>query len=745
MPMSAEEYKVCDAEGKPVAEALATVYNVAMDSIDASVTDKQGLLTITRDFSKLLIERKGFAPQLVARSEHRDGDTITLTAARQLKEVSVTEDLARQYLTHKSYRLPQSELNRYSTFYLALNAIPNLTVLDSGALFYEGDSNVKLLLNGVESSAQELAALAKNDIDRIKVYQTPPVRYAGMGVSAVIDVITKSGLTGGNVGIGVKQSPHPLVGENYVMGFYNYKRSKFSLSWQNENRHVRKYRKNERLAYEFDGMEYDKLKQGLDSKSHRDNNSLTIGFQNNLYKSYLYSIKAGVDFYRSNADYRQAVTSGNQHFSADKLMNTRYNRYWVSNYFEKLFGDRGDRGTLAANVTYQRYNTRYRSGYTETPEGNTAPTVDELSAYNTRLDAVLGEAQFILPEQKWGELSFSVYDTYKNSRYIDLTEPFAQRSNQFGAAAQYFVFKGKFAYQLQMSAKWLYTRSELYDMSYSKWIPAPSLWVYYFPANKWQFRFNYIYDGDIPTIAQLSETEQWIDNKLVYHGNARLKPYHRHKLTVLGGVSSSYVDATLRAIFTYSPDMVCNYFTARPDYILETIVNLQRYTDLSGQLDITIKPLGNNVWTFWNRVIAGKIHGRSPGYKWDGYRVQWMLNSSLNLSKWYFNAYYQYPGKISDGQLVRPRAQCWSLTAGYRPTPAMLIGVEWWMPFGKGFKDSEHSVGTALVHTDNENDIRDWSNMLSVKFSWNVTFGKRQNKARPRFTQSDDDSGLLTK
>lgn len=72
MPMSAEEYKICDAEGKPVAEALATVYNASMDSIDASVTDKQGLLTITRDFSKLLIERKEFAPQLVARSEHRD-------------------------------------------------------------------------------------------------------------------------------------------------------------------------------------------------------------------------------------------------------------------------------------------------------------------------------------------------------------------------------------------------------------------------------------------------------------------------------------------------------------------------------------------------------------------------------------------------------------------------------------------------------------------------------------------------
>lgn len=744
----AENYIIIDTTEQPLTGATAIIYNVQMDSIGVSMSKPDGRLLVDKPtFSTLLIEQIGYAPQLVVRNEHNDGDTIRLEVAKQLKEVSVTEDFARQYLTHKSYRLPQSELNRYSTFYQALNAIPNLTVLGSGALFYEGDPNVKLLLNGVETSRQELSALAKDDIDQINVYQTPPIRYAGMGVSAVIDVITKSGLTGGNIGVGVKQSPWPLVGENYVSGYYNYKRSKFSLSLQNENRHFRKYRKNERISYEFDDVTYDKIKHGLDSKSHRDNNAITIGFQNNLYKSYLYSLKAGVDFNRSNANYLQEVTAGNEHFSANNLINTRYNRYWVSNYFEKLFGDRGDCGTFAANVTYQRYNTNYLSGYTEIPDEteNQLMPVNERSDYSTRLDAVLGEAQYTLPEKKWGELAFSIYNTYKNSRYIDISEPFSQRSNQFGAAAQYFVFKGKFAYQLQMSAKWLYTKSELYEISYSRWIPAPTLWIYYFPANKLQFRFNYSYDGEVPTIAQLSETEQWIDNHLVYHGNSHLKPYHRHRLSITGIIGSSYIDASLKAGFNYSPDMICNNFTLRPDYILETIINLNRYTETYGQLDVTIKPLGNNVWTFWNRLIAGKIHGHSPGYKWDGYRFQWMLNSSVNLSKWYFNIYYQYPGKISEGQLVRPRGQCWSMTAAYRPSPDMLIGVEWWMPFGKGFKDSERSVGTALVKTENENDIRDWSNMLSVKFSWNVMFGKRHNKARPKFINSDNDGGILTK
>lgn len=737
-------YVIRGTDGKPVSGARVTIYNAGMDSIGSAVSDTQGRVTIGAEkFSKLLIDSEGHSPRLIDRSEQQGG-TIDLDAAKELNEVSVTGELARQYLTHTSYRIPQSEMNRYATFYLAMNAIPNLTVLPSGELFYEGNSNVKLLLNGVETSQQELSTLAKDDISEIKVYQTPPVRYAGMGVASVIDVITKSSLTGGSVGVGLRQWPTPVYGQNYAAAYYNYRRSKFSLEWNNDNSHFTEWRKNERLRYTFDGVEYDKTKRGLDSKRNVDNNSITIGYQNNLNKSYLYSFKTGVNFNRTDGNSKQDVTADGDRFTADNWLNTRYNRYWAVNYFEKFFGEGG---SVATNIEYQRYNTRYRSRYVETPAGmaGNLTGMSESSDYSTELDAVIAQMMVTMPERDWGEISFNLYNTYKNSRYVDIASPFSQRSNQFLAAAQYFAMKGKFFYQAQLGVKSLYTRSEAYGMSYSRWLPTPAAWISYRINNRIRLLLNYAYDGDVPTIAQLSETDQWIDTKLVYHGNSRLKPYREHKVNLTASFNNDYVEASFTGGFSYSPDWICNHFETKPDYVLETIINLDRYTSLSGQLDMTIKPLGNNVWTIWNRVIGAKIHGRSPGYKWDGYRVQWMLNNSVSLDKWYFNLYYQYPGKIAEGQLVRPRAQCWSILASYRPTPTMLVGLEWWMPFGKSVKDSEHSVGTALVQTESENEIRDWANTVALRFIWTFSFGKRRNDARQKLKSQNNDSGILTK
>ena len=75
-------------------------------------------------------------------------------------------------------------MEKYPNFLLALNEIPNLIVLPSGGLFFEGNSNVKILLNGVETSTQELQTISKDDISKINVYHTPPVRFASQGISS---------------------------------------------------------------------------------------------------------------------------------------------------------------------------------------------------------------------------------------------------------------------------------------------------------------------------------------------------------------------------------------------------------------------------------------------------------------------------------------------------------------------------------------------------------------------------------
>jgi hypothetical protein len=175
------------------------------------------------------------------------------------------------------------------------------------------------------------------------------------------------------------------------------------------------------------------------------------------------------------------------------------------------------------------------------------------------------------------------------------------------------------------------------------------------------------------------------------------------------------------------------------------MVNLKKYYKLSSQLDVTIKPLGSNIWKIWSRVILANIHGEGETYKWVGHRFQWMINTSVNLKKWNFSAFYQYPGKVAEGQLVMPRAEYWSLDAMFRPIDDLSIGIELVMPFGKSFKESQRTVGTALVHNTYETANYNYPNMVSLTLSWNLNFGKNKNTQEPQFDNVSSDTGILKK
>jgi hypothetical protein len=67
------------------------------------------------------------------------------------------------------------------------------------------------------------------------------------------------------------------------------------------------------------------------------------------------------------------------------------------------------------------------------------------------------------------------------------------------------------------------------------------------------------------------------------------------------------------------------------------------------------------------------------------------------------------------------------------------------MPFGKSFKDSQRTVGSALVSNTYESAVYDWTNMVSVTLSWNISFGKNKNSAEPDYDNVSRETGILKK
>lgn len=750
--MNASAYTVVNEHNEPIDSVFITGFNQQVDSIASYMTDSCGHFVVTdNNVCSMLLEHPHYSSRLYDPRKEKSGgkeesDTIRLGNAVALGEVNVNGDIAERYLQYTTYRIPRSAMDRYQSFYQAMNELPGVLVLQNGSLYYNGESNVVILLDGVATTRQELSGISKDDIANIRVYDVPPARFAITGAGAVIDVITKSGLTGGNGSLQIDQAFKPLIGNNAAMVYYNYKKSKFSLSLDNSNKHYSKFRRNELLRYEVDGQTYEKEKTGHDSKRLYDNNSITAGYQINKNGDFLYNAKVGSTFNRLKHDALQTVTTNDDPYLANNLLKTRYSNIWTSQYFEKSFGENEEYGKFLINVLYQRFNTHYKSHYLEYADltDMAAPSVDEQSNYNTDYDAVTGQAQYQFPQKRWGQVSIVMNGSYRNSRYSDPENPFKQETSNIMGLLQYYGSYRNFygvafvgienANTSSIEAKNnLLTPSFRADLTY---IPLPQ---------KCSVTFTYDLSTTTPSIAMLSETDQWLDTKLTYHGNRSLRPYRTHTFSLRGVFSTRYIYTNLRMTYEKSPDKICSHYYNEPGRVLETLVNLKRYESLSAYLSLQVMPLGNRKWYVAATVNAARLFATGENYKWAANRYQLMITSGVNLSKWNFSAFYQYPGKILDGQLINPRGKAWYVSAAFRPINDLSIGVNWWLPFGKHFKESSHTIPEAIAYTNTVNDIRDFANYVALNFSWNFSFGKRRNNARPAFSTMNDDTGILTR
>ena len=733
-----------NADKQPVKDVNCTGYSANNDSIASWVSNNKGIIDIQNaNVNHLVTSHPGYNDKLITiKSIDGNNYTVTLSPSVNLQEVVVTPADVEEFDTHTTYRISQKDMARYANVLQSLNEIPNLRVLPNGGVFFEGNEDVKILIDGVEATQQEIKTLAKEDIAKVDVYSTPPLRFLTQGVSAVVDIRLKSKIHGGNIGVDVMQAFQSLKGDNSVAVNYNYKQSRFSLLYNNQNTHYRKYRLSEVLDYEFDGVHYNKTKEGLDSKDHYDDNNITLKYQINQPKNFLYNIQAGGAINRNGGTHKQKVTAGDESFLATNYLHTGYTKYNVANYFEKYLGDKG--GTLCANVNYQHYSTSYNSAYNEQSDSEIAVN-DSHSKYKTHLDGVFGEIQYQLPSNKLGNFMICGWGNYKHSKYVDSTFPFFQTTSALGGAAQWMGRKGMVGWYLSLGVDWSHIASTNLTKSYNLCVPSPMVNVNWKASNYVWFRFNYSYGSSSPSIAQLSETNQWIDTKLVYHGNSTLKPYKTHSAAITFIWYTKYLNMSLRGGFESSPNMICDMYTLTNDYMLQTMVNLSKYREWSSQLDMSIKPLGNNKIVFWNRIILADLKGENREYSWDGHRFQWMSILALNLEHWTCQLFYQYPGKVANGQLERPRAQCWSATVLYRPNTNLSVGVEWFMPFGNGFKESEHTINEAPVFSNLESVVMDRNNLVSLIFSYNFSFGRNRNHANPQYSNGDEDSGILHK
>lgn len=195
--------RVVDIDGTAVEGALAIGLKKDTTYVNSATTDSTGLfeLPVVAEIRFVRIQSLGMKPVMLNAERGDFGEIILQAGESSLDEISVMADLLSQEGDKLIFRLTKEQLDKYPQVALALNEIPNMVVYRDRSAMFQGSSNLLFMLDGQKSTLTEIAAISKDDLARIEISQVPPARYANEQVTAVINVITKLGLYGGNVSV----------------------------------------------------------------------------------------------------------------------------------------------------------------------------------------------------------------------------------------------------------------------------------------------------------------------------------------------------------------------------------------------------------------------------------------------------------------------------------------------------------------------------------------------------------------
>ncbi|MCD8293484.1 MAG: TonB-dependent receptor, partial [Prevotellaceae bacterium] len=320
-----------------------------------------------------------------------DIGTVTLQeSTTALDEVTVTASMVKRFADKREYKLTQDEKNRYGSALAALESLPKVQVIDQTVTAIDGKA-VKILINGIPSTPVDLSVIPPDDIAKIDYYTQPPVRYANMGLGAVINVITKAKQTGGSLALNTQNALTTGFGNNVVDFNYNHGRSQIGVKYNINYRDYHKRVLDEQLAYTIGGKAYDKQKSGENSPYAYEQHLAELRFNHTKTDDYLLSAKlslGALNRRRSSTQRISATTDGTRIEQSGRSSDKdNYLSPVMDLYFSKLFHDKHE---IVMNVVGTYYKSGYDYDYTEAQDD--IATFQTATHIHTHKYSLIGEA-----------------------------------------------------------------------------------------------------------------------------------------------------------------------------------------------------------------------------------------------------------------------------------------------------------------------------------------------------------------
>ena len=616
--------------------------------------------------------------------------------------------------------------------------LPNLSVnvIEKTIATNYGES-VQLRINGVEVTQAEVIAIHPENVIRVEVHEQPGLRYGG--AAAVIDYIVRRRESGGNVSADLTNTISPLGFGNYnLSGKYHRGKSSFSALMQWSRRDLEWNRENEETFYYPDKVitnretvaapnriKYDYLNTSLNyNYTNGDKSMLNIAFRTDI-KDIPYGFTDRNTILHQE-DKKYEVKDREQSETHIPSLDVYYQLNLKNDqhlYFDMV-------------GTYLKSNNQRTYSMTEVGQS----PIEIFSKTEGDKYSMIGEAIYERPLWK-GKFTTGMKHnqaTMDNVYDGDALTKVSMNTAETSLFAEYQSKAGKLNYTLGVGA--LRTFYKQGNTSQEKYFFRPTLNLSY-SLGKIFLRYNASMSGYAPSLSALSNVEQGMDAYQVRRGNPNLKSatYFTNRFSV--AYRNKWMNVDVSARYSYDDKPIMEETLYEGGMFIRTYANQKGLHRLMCQTSIQIRPfkeyLSISLNPFFNRYISEGNNYLHTHYNW-GFRgsivsmyKHWVFMADMNTS------YHDLEGEtITKGEAIH------SIALGYNKEK-WAIQVMTMNPFTNDYHQSVENV-SKLAPNKQVAFSKDFTRMVMLNVSFNLSFGKQKQTANKRMENSDTDAGILS-
>ena len=738
---------VDDNDASPLIGATVVLSNESGKQIMGVTTDVNGrfeLKEVTTGDYTLQCSYIGYEPfMMVLKQFERNtdlGEIRLKPASEVLDEVVVKGDRVVQKIDRQLVMPTQAQKKAATNGVSLLQhlQIPGLSVnaIEKSITTNYGES-VQLRINGVEVTQAEVIAIRPEDVIRVEYHEQPGLRYGG--AAAVIDYIVRRRESGGNVSADLTNGVSPLGFGNYQMsGKYHQGKSSFSALMQWYRRDLEWNRENEETFYYPDKVitnretvaapnriKYDYIWTSLNyNYTNGEKSMLNIAFRNNTKDIPYGFTDRNTILHQEDKEYevkdREQSETHIPSLDVYYQLNLKNDQHL---YFDVV-------------GTYLKSNNQRT--YSMTEAGQTP--VEIFSKTEGDKYSIIGEAIYERP--LWGG-KFSTglkhnQATMGNVYDGDAMTKVSMNTAETSLFAEYQSKVGKLNYTL--GAGGMRTSYEQGNASQEKYFFRPTLNLSY-QFGKVFLRYNASLSGYAPSLSALSNVEQSMDAYQVRRGNPNLKSVTYFTNRLSASYRNKWMNVDMSARYSYDDKPIMEETLYEGGMFIRTYANQKGLHRLMCQTSIQLRPfkeyLSINLNPFFNRYISqgnNYLHTHSNwGFRGNivGMYKHWVFMADMNTS------YHDLEGEtISKGETYH------TIALGYNKEK-WVIQMLVWNPFTDDYHQGVENV-SKLAPNKQLAFSKDFTRMIMLNVSFNLSFGKQKKIANQRIENSDTDAGILS-